>query len=83
MKPFVFVCNAFDLETTLVPGVEDSACATFTDCVAKVSLSPRGWVGGALVGVGVGVGVRVVGWRVANELMDEELLVSSVLSEVI
>ena len=52
-------------------------------------MSPRGWVGGALVGVGVGVGVevgvgvRVVGWRVANELMDEELLVSSVLSEVV
>jgi hypothetical protein len=63
----------------LVPGVEDATCATFLDCVAKVSLSPRGWVGGALVGVGVGV----VGWRVANELMDEELLVSSVLSEVV
>ncbi len=79
------------METALVPGVEDAACATFPDCVANVSLSPRGWVGGALVGVGVGVGVRVgvgvgvrvVGWRVANELMDEELLVSSVLSEVI
>ena len=35
------------------------------------------------VGVGVGVGVRVVGWRVTNELMDEELLVSSILSEVV
>jgi hypothetical protein len=42
-----------------------------------------------LVGVGVGVvvgwvgvgGVRVVGWRVANELVDEELLMGSVLSE--
>ena len=79
------------METALVPGVEDTARATFPDCVAKVSLSPRGLVGGALVGVGVGVevgvgvgvGVRVVGWRVANELMDEELLVSSVLFEVI
>ena len=44
-----------------------------------------------LVGVGVGVvvgwvgvgGVRVVGWRVANELVDEELLMGSVLSEVV
>ncbi len=77
------------METALVPGKENATCATFSDCVAKVSLLPRGWVGGALVGVGigvgvgVGVGVRVVGWRVANELMDEELLVSSVLSEVV
>jgi hypothetical protein len=35
------------------------------------------------VGVCVGVGVRVVGWGVANKLMDEELLVCSVLSEVV
>ena len=54
-EAFKFVSDAFDLETALVPGVEDATCATFPDCVAKVSLSPRGWVGGALVGVGVGV----------------------------
>jgi hypothetical protein len=41
-----------------------------------------------LIGVGVGVGVglgdvRVVGRRVANELVDEELLVGSVLSKVV
>ena len=83
------------METALVPGVEDAACATFPDCVAKVSLSPRGWVGGALVGVGVGVGVgvvvgwvgggsvRVVLWRVVNELRDEKLVVGGVLSEVV
>ncbi len=46
------------------------------------------WLGvGVRVGVGGGVGVgwvgiRLVGWRVANELIDEELLVGSVLSEV-
>jgi hypothetical protein len=28
------------------------------------------------------VGVRVVGWRVANELVDEKVLVCSVLSKV-
>ncbi len=28
-------------------------------------------------------GVRVVGWRVADELVNEELLVGSVLSEVV
>ena len=42
-----------------------------------------GWGWGRGGGVGGGVGVRVVWWRVANELLDEELLVSSVLSEVI
>jgi hypothetical protein len=31
----------------------------------------------------VGVGVRVVGSGVANTLMDEELVVGSVLSEVV
>ncbi len=31
--------------------------------------------------VGVG-GVRVVGWRVVNELRNEELLVGGVLSEI-
>ncbi len=33
-----------------------------------------GWVGR--------VGVRVVGWSVANELVDKKVLVSSVLSKV-
>ncbi len=28
-------------------------------------------------------GVRVVGWRVANELVDEALLMGSVLSKVV
>ncbi len=34
------------------------------------------------MGWGVVVGVRVMGWRVANELMDKKVLVGSVLSNV-
>ncbi len=46
-------------------------------------MSTATWRVGVGVGVCVGVGVRVlVGWGVANKLMDEELLVGSVLSEV-
>ncbi len=33
--------------------------------------------------VRVRVGVRIVGWRVANELMNYELLVSGLLSKVV
>ena len=97
VEAFVFVSDAFDLETALVPRIEDATCAPFPDCVAKVASSPRWWSGVALVGVGVGVGVgdgvvvgwvggggvRVVLWRVVNELRDEKLLVGDVLSEVV
>jgi hypothetical protein len=63
VEAFVFVSDAFDLETALVPRIEDATCAPFPDCVAKVASSPRWWFGVALVGVGVGVGVGVVvGW---------------------
>ena len=57
-EAFKFVSDAFDLETALVPGVEDAACATFPDCVAKVSLSPKG-AGGLVVRwleLGLGLG---------------------------
>ncbi len=80
VEAFEFVSDPFDLETALVPGMKDATCAPFPDCIAKIVSSP-------LVGVGVGVGVevrvvvgwvgmisvRVVGWRVANELVNEEL----------
>ena len=96
VEAFVFVSDAFDLETALVPRIEDATCAPFPDCVAKVASSPW-WSGVALIGVGVGVGVRVgvvvgwvgggsvrvVLWRVVNELRDEKLVVGGVLSEVV
>ncbi len=67
VEAFVFVSDAFDLETALVPRIEDATCAPFPDCVAKVASSPRWWFGVALIGVGVGVGGRGrgcgwVGW---------------------
>ncbi len=95
VEAFVFVSNAFDLETALVPRIEDATREPFPDCVAMVASSPRWWLGVALVGVRVGVGVgvvvgwvgvdgvRVVGLRVVNELRDERLLVGGVLSEVV
>ena len=96
VEAFVFVSDAFDLETALVPRIKDATCAPFPDCVAKVASSLWG-SGGALVGVGGGVGVgvgvvvgwvgggsvRVVLWRVVNKLRDEKLVVGGVLSEVV
>ncbi len=49
VEAFVFVSDAFDLETALVPRIEDAKCAPFPDCVAKVASSPRWWFGVALV----------------------------------
>ena len=40
-EAFVFVSDAFDLETALVPRIEDATCAPFPDCVAKIASSPR------------------------------------------
>ncbi len=94
MEAFEFVSDAFDLETALVPGVEDAQCARALsgqrskDSVVDgmMSLCRAGWSWGwgwGQVGVGVGSvgvgGVSVVGWRVADELVNEELLVGSVL----
>jgi hypothetical protein len=58
--------------------------APSTNSVVGESVSTATWRVGVGVGVGVCVvvGVRVMGWGVANKLMDEELLVCSVLSEV-
>ena len=49
VEAFVFVSDAFDLETALVPRIEDATCAPFPVCVAKVASSPRWWFGVALV----------------------------------
>ncbi len=59
VEAFVFVSDAFDLETALVPGIEDATCAPFPDGAAKIASSSRKWLGVALVGVGVEVGVGV------------------------
>ena len=59
IEAFVFVSDAFDLETALVPRIEDATCAPFPYGVAKIASSSRKWLSVALVGVGVGVGVRV------------------------
>ena len=82
-----FVSDAFDFRTALFPGLEDATCESFTNGVVVVPSFLLVCAGvGVGVGVGVGwvgmVGVRVVGWRVANELMDKKMLVRSVLSKV-
>ena len=96
VEAFVFVSDAFDLETALVPRIKDATCAPFPDCVAKVASSPW-WSGVAMIGIGVGVGVgggvvvvwvgggsvRIGLWRVVKELRDEKLVVGGVLSEVV
>ncbi len=35
-----FVKHTFDVETALVPGIEDAAYASLPNCVAKVASSP-------------------------------------------
>ncbi len=99
VEAFEFVSDDFDLETALVPGIEYATCTPFPDSVVEIASSTGWRVRVPLIAVGVGVGVgvgvevgvgvgwvggvRVVGWRVANELLDEELLVGSVLSKVV
>ncbi len=92
-----FVSNTFDVETPLVPGIENAKYASLPNRVAKIASSPSCWVGVTLVGVGVGVGVEVgvgvgwvemsgvevVWWGVSDELVDEELLMGSVKSEAV
>ncbi len=34
-----FVSNTFDVETALVPGIEDAKCASLTNRVAKIASS--------------------------------------------
>ena len=88
------VRDTFDVETALVPGKEDAAYASLSNCVTQVTSSPSWCTGlalvrvgvGAGVGVGVGVGVgdvRVVWGGIVDELMNEELLMGSVESETV
>ncbi len=51
-----FVRNTFNVETTLVPGIEDATYASFPNRVAKIASSPSWCSGVTLVGVGFGVG---------------------------
>jgi hypothetical protein len=42
VEAFEFISDAFDLETALVPGIEDATCAPFPDSVVEIASSP-GW----------------------------------------
>jgi hypothetical protein len=60
-EAFKFVSDAFDLETTLVPGRKDAEFAPFADgVIVEISAASGWWV--RLVGVGVGVGGWGWGW---------------------
>ncbi len=40
-----FVSNTFDVETALVPGIEDAKYASLPNRVAKIASSPSWWIG--------------------------------------
>ncbi len=39
VEAFEFVSDAFDLETALVPGIEDATCAPFPDSVVEIAVN--------------------------------------------
>ena len=58
-----FVSNTFDVDTALVPGIENAKYASLPNRVAKIASSPSWWIGVTLVELGLGLGSgSELGW---------------------